>query len=96
MVELVYTLAQGASANACRFESHRRHEGDLAEWLIAAVLKIHPPHSRDFSRELGGWVFCVLRGFLCSDDQKVLSAKMPPGNMFHTDGVTIFGKEAAA
>ena len=21
------------------------------------ILKIHPPHSRDFSRELGGWIF---------------------------------------
>ena len=60
------------------------------------ILKIHPPHSRDFSRELGGWTLCVLRGFLCSNDQKVLSAKMPSGNIFHTDGVTIFGKEAAA
>ena len=59
-------------------------------------LKIHPPHSRDFRRELGGWALCVLRGFLCSDDQKVLSAKMPSGNTFHTDGVTIFGKETAA
>ena len=52
------------------------------------MLKIHPPHSRD----LGGWVLCVLRGFLCSNDQKVLSAKMPSGNIFHTDGVTIFGQ----
>ena len=60
------------------------------------TLKIHSPHSRDFSRELGGWALCVLRGFLCFDDQKVLSAKMPSGNIFHTDGVTIFGKEAAA
>ena len=63
---------------------------------FAHYLKIHPPHSRDFSRELGGWVLCVLRDFLCSDDQKVLSAKMPSGNIFHTDGVTIFGKETAA
>ena len=23
-------------------------------------LKIHPPHSRDFSRELGGWTFLRL------------------------------------
>ena len=61
-----------------------------------SLKKIHSPHSRDFSRELGGWVLCVLRGFLCSDDQKVLSAKIPSGNTFHTDGVTIFGKEATA
>ena len=24
-------------------------------------LKIHPPHSRDFSRELGGWTLLRLR-----------------------------------
>ena len=63
--------------------------------ILISELKIHPPHSRDFSRELGGWALCVLRGFLCSNDQKVLSAKMPSGNTFHTDGVTIFGKETA-
>ena len=39
--------------------------------------KIHPPHSRDFSRELGGWRFTSQKAFLCSDDQKVLSAKIP-------------------
>lgn len=61
-----------------------------------AILKIHSLHSRDFSRELGGWRFTSQKAFLCSDDQKVLSAKMPSGNMFHTDGVTIFGKETAA
>ena len=71
---------------------------DMSGRLHPAVdrLKIHPPHSRDFSRELGGWALCVLRGFLCSDDQKVLSAKISSGSIFHTDGVTIFGKEAAA
>lgn len=67
---------------------------ELCSTVLA--LKIHPPHSRDFSHELGEWALCVLRGFLCFDDQKVLSAKMPSGNIFHTDGVTIFGKEAAA
>ena len=34
--------------------------------------------------------------FLCSDDPKVLSAKIPSGNILHTDGVMISGKEAAA
>ena len=60
------------------------------------ILKIHSLHSRDFSRELGGWRFTSQKAFLCSDDQKVLSAKIPSGSMLHTDGVTIFGKEAAA
>lgn len=47
-------------------------------------MKMHPPHSRDFSRELGGWALCVLRGFLYFDDQKVLSAKKLPLLIRHT------------
>ena len=61
-----------------------------------AILKIHSPHSRDFSRELGGWALCVLRGFCALMTKKCYPQKMPSGNIFHTDGVTIFGKEAAA
>ena len=36
---------------------------DMSGRLHPAVdrLKIHPPHSRDFSRELGGWTLLRLR-----------------------------------
>ena len=43
MVELVYTLAQGASAKACGFESHYRHYGDLAAALKTADREISVP-----------------------------------------------------
>ena len=37
---------------------------------------------------------CIFLAFLPVFCQKVLSAKMPSENILHTDGVTIFGKEA--
>ena len=61
------------------------------------TLKIHSPHSRDFSHELGEWAFLRLRTlFYALMTKKCYPQKMPSGNIFHTDGVTIFGKEAAA